>query len=127
MEERRKRYIWRWRALTIWIVIFTIAVGLAINQNRAQDRRDHTQAVEAARLAGETSRLALANEDRIEEIQESRVISCKRTYEGIREVFGPFFPPPPRTKEEQTNLNKFNNRIDDLKSRCSKQTEPEKD
>ena len=57
----------------------------------------------------------------INDIQNSRESSCRQTYNGIREVFRPFFPEPPRTKEQQADLDKFNNTIDRLMSGCSKQ------
>lgn len=66
--------------------------------------------------------LSLANKDRIKDIQVSRVDSCKKTYEGIREVFTPFFPKHPKTKREIENLEKFNTTINTLKKGCEKQT-----
>lgn len=33
-EEDRSIHPWRWRALTLWIIIFTIAVGYSIRDNR---------------------------------------------------------------------------------------------
>lgn len=61
--------------------------------------------------------------DRISEIQQARVASCKQTYEGIGKVFLPFFPPPKqRTKEQRANLAKLNRTIRDLQAQCGKQT-----
>lgn len=68
--------------------------------------------------------VALANRHRVDEIQDSRVKSCQTTYDGIREVFTPFFPDPPRTPEQIDNLNKFNDTIDKLRNRCEVQTRP---
>lgn len=68
--------------------------------------------------------LAKENDNRITDIQTSRLESCISTYEGIREVFKPFFPPPPRTKQQQADLDKFNKTINDLKLKCRKQVKP---
>lgn len=67
-------------------------------------------------------KLSLANKDRIKDIQVSRVDSCKKTYEGIREVFQPFFPNPPRTQKQIDDLETFNTTINNLKKGCDKQT-----
>lgn len=65
----------------------------------------------------------VANSHRIHEIQSSRTVSCERTYEGIREVFRPFFRPPDKsTPKEKADQLKFNITIDRLKKNCSKQT-----
>lgn len=64
-----------------------------------------------------------ANRNRIEEIQNARRVSCERTYEGVREVFIPFFRPiKERTKAEQKDIDLFNKTVDGLKKRCDKQT-----
>lgn len=65
------------------------------------------------------------NNERIEDIQESRTASCRDTYSGIYEVFRPFFPPVPRTPEQDANLEKFNDTIERLREGCTKQTDPE--
>jgi hypothetical protein len=46
--------------------------------------------------------LVVENSNRIKEIQKSRLESCKRTYNGIREVFLPFFPPPPKNSQAKS-------------------------
>jgi hypothetical protein len=63
------------------------------------------------------------NHERIEDINSDRVVSCKRTYEGVREVFRPFFPPEDkRSAEQQKNITIFNRRIHFLKKHCPSQT-----
>ena len=62
------------------------------------------------------------NHDRIQDIQEARIESCEKTYAGIKEVFRPFFPPPPRTPEQQRDLDTFNETIRVLQSGCKQQT-----
>lgn len=78
-----------------------------------------------ARLSARTAQLVIENQHRVNDIQNSRVKSCKRTYEGVREIFAPFFPKKHhRTKTEKANINKFNHTITFLRNRCSKQTRP---
>jgi hypothetical protein len=67
------------------------------------------------------------NHERIEDINSDRVVSCKRTYEGVREVFRPFLPPvKKRTAEQAKDINTFNHRINFLKRHCPTQTGVEK-
>lgn len=80
---------------------------------------------ENKRLATANKLLLVENTNRITDIQKSRTESCQRTYEGIREVLRPFFPPPPRTETQQANLDKFNDKVDELKTNCTKQTDPQ--
>jgi hypothetical protein len=64
------------------------------------------------------------NATRIQEIQKSRVESCKLTYIGIKKVFTPFAPLPPRTEQQTKDLEKFNRTINALVKTCVKQTKP---
>lgn len=78
----------------IWAVAFSIAVTAGIRDNRKQTN----------------------------DIQESRLHGCKQTYEGIREVFRPFFlPAKKQTPEQKADQAKFNRTVDGLIARCSKQ------
>lgn len=63
--------------------------------------------------------LAKENKARITEIQNNRVEGCKNIYAGIRKVFKPFFPPAPRTRKQQADLDKFNNTIIALQEECA--------
>lgn len=76
--------------LLAWIVVFTVAAAYALRENR----------------------------QRISDIRSVRIVSCHQTYEGVREIFRPFFPPAPRTVKQQRDLDKFNRTIDQLKTRC---------
>lgn len=62
-----------------------------------------------------------ANNNRISDIQHARKASCERTYEGIREVFKPFFPKHPKGKQLRDE-QKFNRTINGLKAHCTIQT-----
>jgi hypothetical protein len=93
----------RWRrVLTGWLIAFTILVFWALHEQRE---------------------LSDANRSLIADIQQARVSSCRQTYEGVREVFLPFFPPKKdRTAEQQANLDKLDRTVDRLKARCGQQT-----
>lgn len=84
-----------------------------------------TLSKKTAALSKATAHLALENSRRISEIQASRVESCKKTYGRVGEIFKPFFPPKPRTKEQQAQIDKFQNTINSLQRHCSEQTKPE--
>jgi hypothetical protein len=63
------------------------------------------------------------NTQRVNEIQASRVASCRQTYEAFHEVFKPFFrPPAQQTPKERRDIAKFNSTIDRLKAKCGEQT-----
>lgn len=82
----------RWRLLTVWIIVFSLAVGYAIRVQREQTN----------------------------DIQKSRLHSCQASYEGIREVFKPFFRPPDvQTAKEKADQLKFNSIIDRRKAKCA--------
>jgi len=55
--------------------------------------------------------------------QHGRLVSCKRTYEGTREIFRPFLTPAPKPGDGKRYADwvKFNKRVDTLKAGCSKQ------
>lgn len=61
--------------------------------------------------------LVTTNGDRIDDIQRARVESCRRTYEGVRQIFQPFLAKSPDRKGVQI----FNSRVDDLKAQCPAQ------
>lgn len=84
----------------------------------------HNLAVVALLLAALSSSLSLyLNGERLDDINRDRVVSCVRTYEGVREVFKPFFrAKSQRTRREQRNVDRFNERVDELKARCGQQT-----
>jgi hypothetical protein len=58
-------------------------------------------------------------------IQHSRVSSCEKTYESIRDVFKPFFRPPDKqTAKEKADKIKFNRTINAKKASCDIQVSP---
>lgn len=104
MDEVRKEMdrIRRWRRwVTRWIVIFSILVIVGQWQNQQDSQH---------------------NKERIADIQHSRVLGCQATYNSIREVFKPFFPPPGhRTAKQKHDLAKFNAIIKRHKVHCRRQ------
>lgn len=86
---------WRWNLLAIWILLFSIAVILGL----------------------------LANQHRVNDIQQSRVESCKRTYQSFKDVFKPFVSKHP-TEVERARLQAFNALLDSKIQGCDKQVKP---
>jgi hypothetical protein len=101
--------------LLVWIVLFTAAgaTGFYWLSVIAHDNRT---------LIRENEKRIAENAERDRTVRAMRVASCKQTYESVREVLRPFFPPPPRTKKQQADLDKFNDTVDSFKEKCSKQT-----
>jgi hypothetical protein len=107
-------------ALTI--LFFLVLGGFSWLLNDIRDLSEDT-----AGLTKKTAVLNLANRHRINEIQESRVSSCKRTYSGIRDVLRAFFPvAKKRTHVERTAISKLNRTIFVLRRSCKRQTKPHK-
>lgn len=104
----KERNAFRW-FLIAWMIAFTALTVWALV--RLQDVSDRNR------------ELIRANQARTAEIQEARLSSCRQTYEGIREVFRPFFPPAAhRTAEQRRDVRKFNQTIDRRKAQCGRQT-----
>lgn len=72
-------------------------------------------------LGQQNRALILENQRQDKEDIENSILLCKRNIEGVRQIFLPFYPVPPRTEEQQASVDKFNNRVDTLKKNCSKQ------
>ena len=72
-----------------------------------------------------TSRIA-DNRERIRDIQESRVFSCRQTYRAFHLVFDPFLPKPEmRTPRQREDIAAFNKTVDMLIAGCGHQTRTE--
>lgn len=103
-EKKEAIHPWRWRALAVWIVLFTLVGIWAIHNGRA---------------------LGEANKERIADIQASRIKSCEQNYASIRQIFKPFFPPKAQqTPKQRNDLKKFNNLISQRIKQCTLQTKP---
>lgn len=74
-------------------------------------------------LLQKNAELTKENQHRISDIQKNRIASCALVFDGIYEVFKPFFPNPPKTKKQIRDLKKFKTTINGLKSKCVKQIE----
>lgn len=107
-HRRTLRFVWR--NLAVFVLIGATVVDTALF-------------VQALDQSHKSSRLTAQNQERINDIQRARVESCEHTYEGVRQVFKPFFRTKTvRTVKEQRNIEKFNARIDELKAGCPLQT-----
>lgn len=115
--------------IILTIVFFLILLLFTWILHDVQDNQTHIEALakDNASLAKTNRILIRENHARLVEIQDSRVESCKKTYEGISNVFKPFFPPPPQTAEQKAQLEKFNTTVAKLKNGCSKQVNSPKE
>lgn len=112
IKDRRRRDLWFRRVLITWVIVFTIAVGWSIRKERENTDKlaNNTQNVAA---------LVKQNKERITDIQQSRVESCKSIYESFHAVFDPFFPPPrQRTQKQKDDFKKFNKIIAGRVAKC---------
>lgn len=99
-------------------IILVLALVLALGKVQTVSHQAH-------RLAVANQQLAIENQRRIEEIQDSRLRGCERTFESFRLVFKPFIRPAKlQTPIEKKNLAKFNAVIDRLKGKCAKLVKP---
>lgn len=102
-REISKQRKWR-RRVNVWIIVFSTFVI----QGQVQNRQD-----------------AHNNKNRIADIQQSRVAGCQGTYDSIRIVFEPFFPPPKlRTARQRRDLAKLNTIIAQQKAKCIERVTP---
>jgi len=117
--RRRRGDAWTLRPVKVAFILLTLVfLGILILFSKTLYDVKHN----STRING----LVTENTHRIGDIQNSRLESCKRTYEGIGEVFQPFFPKAPRTRKQQAELDKFNKRIDQLQQACIDQITPPK-
>lgn len=71
------------------------------------------------------SHLGTQNQERISDIQRSRLESCETTYTSFHVIFDPFLPPKGhRTAKQKHDLAKFNAIIDKKIKECRHQVTP---
>jgi hypothetical protein len=117
VEVRRWQIVVSFLAVTI---AFVVGLAWIVHVQDDVNRKNHDRITDLVRLQLEVNR---KNQARVNDIQHDRVVSCRRTYEGVREIFKPLLPPPPKlTVRERRNLRIFNHRIDQLKAHCPGQT-----
>lgn len=105
-------------ALTLIFLLILIGFAWIVNDVNNIAR-------ESKKISKQSNLLVKENKKRITEIQDSRVASCKRTYDAIEDVFSPFFPKPPRLQEQEENIRKFRHLIDQYRKGCIEQTKPD--
>lgn len=105
----------------ITLIFFLTLAGFAWLVNDISDNSDQLTVL-VAENQKRIAEIQRVNRNRIADIQSTRIESCEKTYAGIKEVFRPFFPQPPRTPEQQANLDKFNETIRILQQGCAHQT-----
>lgn len=117
-EETKSRRI-RWSFIILTLIFCVILGGFAWIVNDLQNlSKDNV------RLLKVNNTLIQENNKRISEIQQSRIESCKLTYQAFGKVFEPFYPRPPRTPEQQAQIDKFNGIIASFLRGCEAQVKP---
>jgi hypothetical protein len=118
MEERKPVGMLASREIKAAFIIVTIIFFITLFGFGwiIHDLRHVTQ--ENTRLLKRADTLQIENQKRIGEIQENRLLFCVKNYDSIYDVFKPFFPPKPRTVEQQKALDKFQNTVERLKHQC---------
>lgn len=103
MIERVPIHPWRWRALTIWIVIFSFLVVVALHRQSELTRQNHA---------------------RVSEIQQSRIESCEATYRKMQQILLVSLEGRPRTPERIQRFERLYALVDP--HQCSQQVNPNK-
>ncbi len=122
--KRRRTDGWLVRPIKLSFIILTVVFFLVLGGFAWVVHDVKTNSGHIRVLLVQNASLAHENSDRITDIQQSRIESCERTYEGIREVFRPFFPKHPTNQRQIDNVETFNTTINNLKKACTKQTKP---
>lgn len=106
----------RWEVALAFIMLtisFTVSVGWMTHLQHELNRKNAERITDIQAL----------NHERLMDIQQERLESCRRGYEGVRQVFRPFFSPPGKRKPaERKTIRKFDRIVDHLKAHCSVQT-----
>ncbi len=77
---------WRWRFLTLWIVVFTVIVFYALNEVRDNAVVAKQLALQNQKNAATNRRLIIALGEYDTKLQQSRVTSCERNYLAMRDI-----------------------------------------
>jgi hypothetical protein len=103
----------------VTLLFFATLLGFSFVVNSIRDVSNKNTA-----LLAQSQVLNRENKARINEIQSNRLETCKEIYRGVRKVFRPFFPPPPRTKQQVDDIEKFNLTVDKLVASCGEFVNP---
>lgn len=101
-------------AFVILVVVFFII--LATLTKVIIDVRNLSE--ENKRLVKQTAILTQENAKRIKEIQAHRIEGCVEIYEAIGEVFKPFSPEPPLTREQELEVITFRQTLKFFQEEC---------
>lgn len=111
----------RTNAIRVAFLLLTCVFVLALLGFLWLARETHDLAEENVRLGKANRALILDNQRQDKADIANSIRLCRQNLEGVRQIFKPFFPPPPVTPEVQERLTKFNNRVDGLKRGCARQ------
>lgn len=107
-------------ALTAIFVATLIGFAYLLDETRDLSRQTRALTIQTAQLGVNNRRLIFENAERDRLYRINAVIVCKENIEGVRQIFRPFFPNPPKTLRQTEILEKFNGRVNLLKNNCSK-------
>lgn len=112
---------WRWRALSVWIVVFSIFVAWAVNTALDASHKNNQAIHELRQTQSDLKQAQSDLKQAQQDIQTSRLASCKRTYNSFQQVFNPFFT---KQQRQQPNFKKFQRVLIHLKAGCKKVITP---
>jgi len=101
-------------AFTLLAISFVLAVGWGTHLSHEVNNKNRERIADVQRLGHQNHLLILR-------IQQGRLESCRRTYEGIRQAFQPFFKRSRLTAEGRRDVRRFNLRINVLQAQCPAQ------
>lgn len=120
LEPKNSRRVRR-SFIILTVVFFIILLGFLRLFQVTHDLAENSKTIaEQSNVIAEANReLIQANQRLIKTNNERTIFICRRSLEGIRQTFKPFFPPEPRNALMREVISKFNTRINLLKRQCS--------
>lgn len=107
----------RWEISLAFLVLcisFVAAIAWGTHLSHEVNDKNHQRLADVQRLGHQNHQLILR-------IQQGRLESCRRTYEGIRQAFQPFFARSRLSPEGRRDVRTFNRRINALQAQCPAQ------
>jgi hypothetical protein len=98
---------WRWRLLTLWVVLFTAIVFYALNEIRDNAEIAEALAEQNQANAATNRRLIISLGEYDTRLQDSRVESCERNYRAMRDILLATTAGRQLDGEQQERLNRL--------------------
>ena len=115
-KEEHRRTVTSVKAVFVILTLLFFAILISYMILLVQVRRVSHKAV---RISQDNAVLLAENQKRIVDDRNNKIIQCKHTYSGIKDVFEIFFSKHPSHKQKMAQ-RKFNHRIADLQKSCEK-------